>query len=42
MSKCKAHNGQAFMISLNESKIYKCVHVPVYSTCLVLVITMEG
>ena len=31
-------NGHAFIIS----KIYKRVHLPVYSTCLVLVITMTG
>ena len=32
----KIHNGHAFMIS----KTYKRVHLPVYSTCLVMVITM--
>ena len=34
----KIHNGHAFMIS----KIYKRVHLPVYSACLVMVITMTG
>ena len=34
----KIHNGHAFMIS----KIYKRVYLPVYSTCLVMVITMTG
>ena len=31
-------NGHAFMIS----KIYKRVHLPVHSKCLVMVITMAG
>ena len=30
------------MISMNESKIDKRVHLPVYSTCLVLIITMAA
>ena len=30
----KTHNGHAFMISMNGSKICKHVHVPVYSTYL--------
>ena len=34
----KIHNGHAFMIS----KIYKRVHLPVYSTCLVMVIHNDG
>ena len=41
----KTHNGHAFMISMNESKIhnvYKRVHVTVYILVLFLVITMAG
>ena len=34
----KIHNGHAFM----TFKIYKRVHLPVYSTWLVMVITMTG
>ena len=30
----KTHNGHAFMISMNESKIYKRVHVTMYSFAL--------
>ena len=30
----KTHNGHAFMISMNESKIYKRVHVTMYSFVL--------
>ena len=38
----KTHNGHAFMISMNESKVYKRVHVTVYILVLFLVITMAG
>ena len=34
----KTHNGHACM----NSNIYKRVHLPVYSTCIVLGITMTG
>ena len=38
----KTHNGHAFMISMNESKIYKTCTCNYVQFCLVLVITTAG